>query len=103
MAAFVAAAAIAQSSIGRIDRAWDAYRADIEFGAADRLERALLSTASNLGDAANAALAAPAEPDRAFAALSHIVGRGDGERGLVLYRNESQSPGRARRASAVTR
>jgi len=87
MAAFVAAAAIAQRSIGRIDRSWDAYRADIEFGAADRLERALLSTASNLGDAAAAALAAPAEPDGAFATLSRIVGRGDGERGLVLYRN----------------
>ena len=87
MTAFVVAAAIAQSSIGRIDREWDAYRADIEFGAADRLENALRSTASNLGDAAAAALLAPAELDGAFAALSRIVRRGDGERGLVLYRN----------------
>ena len=87
MTAFVVSAAVAQRSIGRIDRAWDAYRADIEFGGADQLERALVSTAASLGEAAGAALESAAEPERAFDALSRIVKRGGGERGLVLYRN----------------
>src|SRR5512138_1451696 len=36
MSAFAIAAAVAQTSIARIDRSWDAYRAEIEFGAAER-------------------------------------------------------------------
>src|SRR5689334_14949282 len=35
MVAFVIAAAIAQRSVARIDQSWDAYRAEIEFGAAE--------------------------------------------------------------------
>src|SRR5687768_9574935 len=34
MTAFAVASAVAQRSVARIDREWDAYRADIEFGAA---------------------------------------------------------------------
>jgi len=88
MTAFAAAAAIAQRSIARIDRAWGAYRADIEFGAADRLEHALLSTAGDLASVARSALAAPIEPEGAFAMLSRMVGRTTGERGVVLYRGD---------------
>ena len=88
MTAFAGAAAIAQRSIARIDRAWPAYRADIEFGAAEQLERALLGAAGDLGNAARAALAAPADPEAAFAALSSIVGRTSAERGVVLYRGD---------------
>ena len=86
MTAFAGAAAIAQRSIARIDRAWDAYRADIEFGAAERLERALLSTASDIANDARGALAAPTDPEEAFAALSRIVGGVTTERSVVLYR-----------------
>ena len=86
MSAFAIAAAVAQTSIARIDRSWDAYRAEIEFGAAERLERALLATASSLGEAARSALDAPADPARAFAAVSGLVDGSAGERGIVLYR-----------------
>jgi signal transduction histidine kinase len=86
MSAFAIAAAVAQTSIARIDRSWDAYRAELEFGAAERLERALLGTASSLGEAARSALDAPADPARAFAAVSELVDGSAGERGIVLYR-----------------
>ena len=86
MSAFAIAAAIAQRSIARIDRAWDTYRAEIELGAAERLERALLSTASSLGEAARAAVTAPSDPAAAFSALSRLVDVSRGERGVVLYR-----------------
>ncbi len=88
MTAFAAAAAIAQRSIARIDRAWPAYRADIEFGAAEQLERALLATAGDLATAARDALTAPTDPEKAFAALSNIVGGNTAERGVVLYRGD---------------
>jgi len=87
MSAFAIAAAIAQRSIGRIDRVWDGYRADIEFGAAERLERTLLATAANLSDAARGALDAPEDPAKAFGALSHLVDDRTGERGIVVYRS----------------
>jgi hypothetical protein len=86
MSAFAIAAAVAQTSIARIDRSWDAYRAELEFGAAERLERALLGTASSLAEAARSALDAPADPARAFAAVSGLVDGSAGERGIVLYR-----------------
>jgi len=85
MTAFAVAAAIAQRSAARIEHEWDAYRADIEFGAADRLERALLETAAGLSEVAARALDAPAEPEAAFDALAPLT-TGAGERGVVLYR-----------------
>src|SRR5687768_7863874 len=86
MAAFVVAAAVAQRSIARIDNEWDGYRTDVEFGAAARLERALLSTAAELTAAAERALDAPRRPTDAFAALEALTS-GVGERGVVLFRN----------------
>ena len=68
------------------DREWDAYRTEIEFGAAARLERALLETAAELTSAARRALDAPAEPTDAFDALAPLVD-GVGERGVVLFRS----------------
>jgi signal transduction histidine kinase len=85
MTAFVVSAAIAQRSIARIDREWEAYRTEIEFGAAARLEQALLETAAQLRTAAERALDAPAQPDSAFDALAPLVS-GAGERGVVLFR-----------------
>jgi signal transduction histidine kinase len=85
MVAFVVAAAIAQRSIERIDREWDTYRADIEFGAAARLERAMLATSNELTTAAQRALDAPSEPSAAFDALAELVG-GPAERGVILFR-----------------
>ena len=86
MGAFSIASAIAQRSIARVDNAWDAYRADIEFGAADQLERALLSTSASLSQAARRALDAPAEERAAFEKLGGLVDSWSGERGVVLYR-----------------
>src|SRR5215207_3875706 len=85
MAAFGVAAAIAQRSVARIDREWDAYRAEIEFGAATRLEQALLRTATELSDAARRALDVPVESNAAFDALGPLV-TGAGERGIVVFR-----------------
>ena len=89
MTMFAVAAAIAQRSVARIDRTWDAYRAEIEFGAAARLERALLNAAAGLSAAAERALDAPADAGAgaAFAALAPLAA-GSGERGIVLYRGE---------------
>ena len=86
MAAFTVAAAIAQRSIARIDREWDAYRAEIEFGAAERLERALLAAAADLTSDAQRALDAPTDTDAAFSALEPLS-EGSGERGVMLYRS----------------
>ena len=85
MGAFTVAAAVAQRSIARIDREWDAYRTDIELGAAARLERAMLSTASELTAAAQRALDAPAADSAAFNAVAGLAA-GPGERGIVLFR-----------------
>jgi signal transduction histidine kinase len=85
MIAFAIAAAIAQRAIARIDRTWDSYRADIELEASARLERALVASAASLSDAAQSALSAPNDQLGAFDALSHLVGRAVGERGIVLY------------------
>jgi two-component system nitrogen regulation sensor histidine kinase NtrY len=85
MTAFAIAAAIAQRSIARIDRTWDAYRTEIEFGAAARLERGLLDAAAGLSAAAERALDAPANPAAAFESLRPLAA-GSGERGIVLYR-----------------
>ena len=86
MAAFVVASAVAQRSIARIDNEWDGYRTDVEFGAAARLERAMLATAAELTAAAERALDAPRRPADAFAALTPLT-TGIGERGVVLLRN----------------
>ena len=86
MGAFSIASAIAQRSIARVDTAWDAYRADIEFGAADQLERALLATSASLSQAARRALDAPVEEAAAFDKLAGLVDSRSGERGVVLYR-----------------
>ena len=85
MTAFGIAAAIAQRSVARIDREWDAFRTEVEFGAATRLERSLLTTAAELSDAARRALDAPREPEDAFGALAPLV-QGSGERGVVIFR-----------------
>jgi two-component system, NtrC family, nitrogen regulation sensor histidine kinase NtrY len=85
MTVFVVSAAIAQRSIARIDREWDAYRTDIEFGAAARLERAMLATAGELTAAAQRALDAPAAPAAGFDALAPLA-VGPAERGIVLFR-----------------
>ncbi|HUQ83536.1 MAG TPA: hypothetical protein VM076_20460, partial [Gemmatimonadaceae bacterium] len=85
MAAFGGAAAIAQRSVARIDHEWDAYRAEIEFGAAARLERALLSASAELSATARGALDAPTDPAAAFDALAPLA-KGSGERGIVLFR-----------------
>ena len=95
MTAFAVASAVAQRSVARIDREWDAYRADIEFGAAERLERAMLSTATELTAAANRALDVPADT-AAFEALEPLV-RGAGERGIVVFGADAPRRGRARR------
>jgi two-component system nitrogen regulation sensor histidine kinase NtrY len=86
MTAFVISAAIAQRSVARIDREWDAYRAEIEFGAAARLERALLDAAAELSQEARRALDAPSEHKAAFDALAMLVKKGTGERGIVVFR-----------------
>jgi two-component system, NtrC family, nitrogen regulation sensor histidine kinase NtrY len=85
MTAFTVAAAIAQRSVARIDREWDAYRTDVEFGAAARLERALLGTAAELREVAQRALDAPVDPGAAFESLEPLA-KGPGERGVVLFR-----------------
>ena len=85
MTAFGIAAAIAQRSVARIDREWDAYRTEIEFGAAARLERSLLSASAELSAAARRALDAPADRTSAFDALAPLAA-GEGERGVVLFR-----------------
>ena len=85
MAAFVIAAAIAQRSIGRIDREWESFRTEVEFGAAARLERAMLETAAELTDAARRALDAPTDTTAAFEALGRLVD-GPAERGVILFR-----------------
>src|SRR5688500_12122245 len=85
MAVFIASAAIAERSSARIENEWDSYRAEVEFGAAEQLERTLRATATSLGAAARQALDAPANTAEAFSYLAQIGG-GDGERGLVLYR-----------------
>jgi signal transduction histidine kinase len=99
MTAFAIAAAIAQRSVARIDHTWDAYRAEIEFGAAEKLERGLLATAAELTDVARRALDAPTDPSAAFEALSSLAERvhgtrwwqrssnGLGERGVAVYRD----------------
>jgi signal transduction histidine kinase len=86
MSVFAVAAAIAQRSIARIDSAWDAYRADIEFGAAEHLESELLATSTSLSQAARAALDAPADEHAAFENLAGLLDNRSGERGVVLYR-----------------
>jgi hypothetical protein len=85
MVAFVIASAIAQRSVARIDDEWDAYRADVEFGAAERLKEAMLATATELTAAARQALDAPRDTVQAFDVLAPLA-RGAGERGIVLFR-----------------
>jgi signal transduction histidine kinase len=86
MAAFVASAAVAERSAARIEQEWDAYRAEVEAGAAARLQGALVATAADLSAAATRALEAPDDPAGAFEFLERSA-NGAGERGVVLYRH----------------
>jgi signal transduction histidine kinase len=83
---FSVVAGLAQRSLQRIDGNWSGYRAELEFGSAEALQRALVRVAAELRASAAAALEAPADPAGRFDHLERLVdGRED--RGVVMYDN----------------
>ena len=85
MAMFAASAAVAERSSARIDREWDAYRREVEVGAATSWEDAVRRASNSLTAAATQALDVPIAPPEAFTFLARLAD-GDGERGIVVFR-----------------
>src|SRR5262245_8692431 len=90
MTAFAASAAIAERSSARIDREWDAYRTEVQSGAATRWEYALREVSGSLSAAAKRALDTPVAPSEAFAFLAPLA-EGAGERGVIVFRGPRPS------------
>jgi signal transduction histidine kinase len=84
---FCALAALGQLALHRIEDAWDDTAAAIMRGSAATMHHELGGLADELGRAAAAALDVPERPDAAFARLADLVA-GDGDRGVVLYRDQ---------------
>jgi len=84
-AVFCVAVAPTQWTLTRIDRAWDAYAADVQARSTARLGAALTDAARALTRRAERALDAPVEPRPAFRWLAPLVRDGRQE-AVVLYR-----------------
>ena len=100
MVAFAVAAAIAQRSIARIDRSWDAYRAEIEFGRGGQARaRAARVGRESRRRRARGRWTRPPTPTDAFDALGALVERWRGRaRGRVVSERSAVRLGWNRRA-----
>lgn len=86
LVACCALAAFGEAALRRVEYSWDATASAVTHGSVMAMDRALNDLADQLQRAATAALDAPSTPEQAFARLAPLS-RGDGERGIVLYRD----------------
>jgi signal transduction histidine kinase len=86
LAAFCALATAGQLALDRVEQSWDVTVAAITRHSATVMHDELTALASALRDNATTALDAPSDPAAAFASLAPL-GRGDGERSVVLFRD----------------
>ena len=84
---FLAMALAAQRTTARIDGAWAEYNREITARGAEAIRAALVSATDDLADRARRGLDAVTDPSAAFADLD-ALSSGEGERGLVVYRDE---------------
>ena len=84
---FLAMALAAERTTARVDRAWDDYNREVIARGAGAIHDALDDAARDLVERARVALDAAAEPEGAFARLD-ALSRSEGERGIVVYRDD---------------